>query len=241
MTSLSTAPSALSAQSTLSAPSALSAPIVLFDLDGTLTDSAPGIHGGFRHALATIGQPEPTPEMLDNVIGPPMIDTFRSLGLDEADVQRALTAYFDRYDSVGWAENSVFDGIADVLAGARDSGRRLAVATSKSERFAVRILEHFELAHYFEFIGGASNDGQRRAKADVIAHSLQALGVSATEGATSDVLMIGDRDHDVLGAARWGIPAVFVEWGYGSPAEASGAHRSARTVTELGKMLDGAA
>ncbi|MFZ2174040.1 MAG: HAD-IA family hydrolase [Rhodococcus sp. (in: high G+C Gram-positive bacteria)] len=222
-------------------PSALASPIVLFDLDGTLTDSAPGIHAGFRHALAAVGQPEPTPEMLDAVIGPPMIDTFRSLGLEGAEVDRAVAAYFERYDRVGWAENAVFDGIEEVLAGARDRGTRLAVATSKTEHFAVRILEHFGLAHYFEFIGGASNDGRRRAKSDVIAHSLQALGVDATEGTTTDVLMIGDREHDVLGAAHWGIPAVFVEWGYGSPAEATGAHSSAPTTGTLGKMLDDAA
>ncbi|WP_016880005.1 MULTISPECIES: HAD-IA family hydrolase [unclassified Rhodococcus (in: high G+C Gram-positive bacteria)] len=233
MTSLSTSLS--------SAPSALSAPIVLFDLDGTLTDSAPGIHAGFRHALATIGQPEPTDEMIDAVIGPPMIDTFRSMGLDEDVVRQAVAAYFERYDSVGWAENAVFDGVEKVLIDARDSGRRLAVATSKSERFAIRILEHFELAQYFEFIGGASDDGSRRAKSDVIAHSLRNLGVTATEGATPDVLMVGDRDHDVLGAAHWGIPAVFVEWGYGFPAEAERAHTTAQTVAHLGKMLDAAA
>ena len=233
MTSLSTSLS--------SAPSALSAPIVLFDLDGTLTDSAPGIHAGFRHALATIGQPEPTDEMIDAVIGPPMIDTFRSMGLDEDVVQQAIAAYFERYDSVGWAENAVFDGIEKVLIDARDSGRRLAVATSKSERFAIRILEHFELAHYFEFIGGASDDGSRRAKSDVIAHSLRNLGVAAAEGATPDVLMVGDRDHDVLGAAHWGIPAVFVEWGYGFPAEAERAHTTAETVAHLGRLLDAAA
>ncbi|MEV0948370.1 HAD-IA family hydrolase [Rhodococcus sp. NPDC049939] len=218
--------------------SALSAPILLFDLDGTLTDSAPGIHAGFRHALATIGQPEPTDEMIGNVVGPPMIDTFRSLGLEEHLVQRAVAAYLERYDSIGWAENSPFTGIEEMLARTSQSGRRLAVATSKSERFAVRILEHFGLAHYFEFIGGSSDDGVRRAKSDVIEHSLKNLGVTAVEGATGDVLMIGDRDHDVRGAAHWGIPTVFVEWGYGRPAEADLAHTCARTVADLGRMLD---
>ncbi|AOW94753.1 HAD family hydrolase [Rhodococcus sp. WMMA185] len=210
----------------------------MFDLDGTLTDSAPGIHGGFRHALAVIGQPEPTDEMIDSVIGPPMIDTFRSLGLEEDLVQQAIAAYVERYDAVGWAQNSPFDGIEEVLARAQRSGRRLAVATSKSERFAVRILEHFGLAHYFEFIGGSSDDGLRRAKSDVIEHSLHNLGVTVAPGSTANVLMIGDRDHDVLGAARWGIPTVFVEWGYGFPAEADRAHASARTVADLGRMLD---
>ncbi|WP_072688436.1 HAD-IA family hydrolase [Rhodococcus marinonascens] len=238
MTSLST--SQASARSAQSARSALSAPIVLFDLDGTLTDSAPGIHAGFRHALATIGQPEPTDEMIDSVVGPPMIDTFRSLGLEEDLARLAIAAYLERYDGIGWAENSTFDGIEEVLARALHSGRRLAVATSKSERFAVRILEHFGLAHYFEFIGGSSDDGSRRSKLDVIEHSLQNLGITVVEGATADVLMIGDRDHDVLGAAHWGIPTVFVEWGYGFPVEADRAHTRARTVADLGRMLDAA-
>lgn len=221
-------------------PTSSREPIVLFDLDGTLTDSAPGIHAGFRHALAAVGRPEPTGEMLDKVIGPPMIDTFRSMGLGDAEVDRAIGAYFERYDAVGWSENAVFEGIDQVLATARSGGLRLAVATSKTERFAVRILEHFELAHHFEFIGGASNDGRRRAKSDVIAHTLDALGIAAVEGGTRDVVMVGDRDHDVLGAARWGIPAIFVEWGYGSADESTGARQSVRTVTELGQVLDGA-
>ncbi|MCJ0903383.1 HAD-IA family hydrolase [Rhodococcus sp. ARC_M6] len=217
-------------------------PVVLFDLDGTITDSAPGIHAGFRHALAAVGHPEPTEEMLAAVIGPPMIDTFRSLGMTNTEVETAINTYIERYDAIGWSENSVFDGMDEVLARAKANGTRLGVATSKSERFAVRILEHFGLAEHFEFIGGASNDGVRRAKPDVIAHSLTSLGltpVAAADGGTPDVLMIGDRDHDVLGAAKFGIPALFVEWGYGSTSEAHGAHCSVASTSELGGLLDG--
>ncbi|MFE4501754.1 HAD-IA family hydrolase [Rhodococcus sp. NPDC056743] len=217
-------------------------PVVLFDLDGTITDSAPGIHRGFRHALAAVGRPEPTEEMLAAVIGPPMIDTFRSMDMPADEVDAAISAYIERYDAVGWSENSVFDGMDDVLARASAHGTRLAVATSKSERFAIRILEHFGLAHYFEFIGGASDDGSRRAKPDVIAHSLTSLGltpVSATDGGTADVIMVGDRDHDILGAAKFGIPALFVEWGYGHASEADGAHHSVASTNELGGLLDG--
>ena len=217
-------------------------PVVLFDLDGTITDSAPGIHGGFRHALATVGRPEPTEEMLASVIGPPMVDTFRSLGMTPADVDRAIAAYIERYDATGWQENSVYEGMDVVLGKARANGTRLAVATSKSERFAIRILEHFGLAEHFEFIGGASDDGTRRAKPDVIAHSLTSLGITpvlAADGGTPDVLMIGDRDHDVLGAAKYGIPTVVVEWGYGSAEEARHAFRSVSSASELGGLLDG--
>ena len=217
-------------------------PVVLFDLDGTITDSAPGIHGGFRHALATVGHPEPTEAMLASVIGPPMVDTFRSLGMAPADVDRAIAAYIERYDATGWQENSVYEGMDVVLGKARASATRLAVATSKSERFAIRILEHFGLAEHFEFIGGASDDGTRRAKPDVIAHSLTSLGITpvlASDGGTPDVLMIGDRDHDVLGAAKYGIPTVVVEWGYGSAEEARQAFRSVSSASELGGLLDG--
>ncbi len=176
------------------------------------------------------------------MIGPPMVDTFRSLGMAPADVDRAIAAYIERYDATGWQENSVYEGMDVVLGKARASGTRLAVATSKSERFAIRILEHFGLAEHFEFIGGASDDGTRRAKPDVIAHSLTSLGITpvlASDGGTPDVLMIGDRDHDVLGAAKYGIPTVVVEWGYGSAEEARQAFRSVSSASELGGLLDG--
>ncbi|TFI45045.1 HAD family hydrolase [Rhodococcus sp. 1R11] len=220
---------------------ALPASVVLFDLDGTLTDSAPGIHAGFRHALASVGAPEPTEQQLSLVVGPPLIDTLRSMGLDEEAAQRALAAYFDRYDERGWAENTAFDGIETVLTRLQDRGVRLGVATSKSERFAVRILDHFGLSRYFDFIGGASNDGSRRAKSDVIAHSLTNLGidpVKSSDGGTAGVIMIGDRDHDVHGAARFGIPAVYVEWGYGIDGESDDAAFTASNMDELAAVLE---
>ncbi|RVW05574.1 HAD-IA family hydrolase [Rhodococcus xishaensis] len=209
---------------------------MLFDLDGTLTDSALGIHNGFRHALAAIGRPEPTAEMLATVIGPPLMDSMRAMGLDEEGTAAALAAYFERYDAVGWSENEVYNGIEPMLATVQAAGARLAVATSKTEKFAIRILEHFGLAPYFEVIGGASANGSRRAKADVIEHVLGGLGIPTT-GGSADIVMIGDREHDVLGAAQWGIPTVFVEWGYGSAEEAREARWSAPTVADLEKIL----
>ena len=175
------------------------------------------------------------------VVGPPLIDTLRGLGLDEDSAQRALAAYFERYDERGWAENTAFDGIESVLTRLQDRGVRLGVATSKSERFAVRILDHFGLSRYFEFIGGASNDGTRRAKSDVIAHSLTNLGIDPVEsahGGTTGVIMIGDRDHDVHGAARFGIPTVYVEWGYGVDGESDDAAFTASSMDELATVLE---
>ncbi|MBM4489017.1 HAD hydrolase-like protein [Prescottella equi] len=217
------------------------APVLLFDLDGTLTDSALGIHNGFRHALAAVGAPAPTAEMLGTVIGPPLMDSMRGMGLDDAATAAALAAYFERYDAVGWSENQVYDGVEAMLAAAGATGARMAVATSKTEKFAIRILEHFGLADYFEVIGGASSDGSRRAKADVIGHVLGGLGLSATTGGTADVVMIGDREHDVHGAGHWGIPTVFVEWGYGATAEAGQARWTAPTVADLTRILTGTA
>ncbi len=222
------------------APGSAGAPVVLFDLDGTLTDSAPGIFAGFRHALSSVGAPAPTEDQLALVIGPPLIDTFRGMGLPEDVAQQALAVYFERYDAVGWAENTVFDGIETVLAELKDRGVRLAVATSKSERFAHRILDHFGLSGYFEFIGGASNDGARRAKSDVIAHSLRNLDLNPrgrSDGGTTGAVMVGDRDHDVHGAARFGIPTVYVDWGYGLDGEADDAVHTVETMDQLRKVL----
>lgn len=224
----------------LDAPRTSRAKVVLFDLDGTLTDSAPGILAGFRHSLASVAAPEPTEEQLALVIGPPLIDSFRTMGLPEDVAQQALQAYFERYDAKGWAENSVYEGIETVLEELKNRGIRLGVATSKSERFAHRILDHFGLSHYFEFIGGASNDGVRRAKPDVIAHSLRNLGLIPKEiadGGTAGVLMVGDRDHDVHGAARFGIPAIYVDWGYGIAGENDDAAFTVATMDELSKVF----
>ncbi|HEY5857617.1 MAG TPA: HAD-IA family hydrolase [Aldersonia sp.] len=211
---------------------------MLFDLDGTLTDSAPGILAGFRYALDSVGAPEPSPDLLAMVVGPPMIDTFRRMGLDEHRTERAVAAYFERYDGGGgWAENEMFVGIEPVLADLESRGIRLGVATSKSERLAKRIVEHFGLTHYFEFVGGSSDDLSRRAKVDVIEHTLRGLGIQPIPSGTEGVVMIGDRDHDVHGAAHWGIPTIYVGWGYGSPGENADAALTVDTVADLAEAV----
>ncbi|MGN5240669.1 MULTISPECIES: HAD hydrolase-like protein [unclassified Rhodococcus (in: high G+C Gram-positive bacteria)] len=222
-------------------PLTLPAPVVLFDLDGTLTDSARGVINGFLHAAAAVGFGVPDGN-LEWLLGPPMRDTLRSFGLGDDEVERGLTAYREYYMDTGWSENALFDGVGTMLAAVRDTGSRLAVATSKNESAAVRILEHFGIADHFEFIGGASEDGVRRAKADVVAHSLAALGievVDAAHGGTSDVVMVGDREHDIHGAGRFGIPTLFVEWGYGTGAEGAVAARTVTAVVELQRLLTG--
>jgi len=184
--------------------------LVIFDLDGTLTDSAAGIVASFRHALEHIGAPVPEGDLAGQIVGPPMHHTLHSMGLGEhADI--AVAAYRADYTTRGWAMNTPFDGIPELLADLRAAGVRLAVATSKAEPTARRILEHFGLDGYFEVIAGASIDGTRAAKADVVAHALAQL-----QPIPQTVMMIGDRSHDVEGAAVHGIDTVVVDWGYGA-------------------------
>lgn len=212
--------------------------VVLLDLDGTLTDSAPGILAGVRHALDVVGAPQPAPEVLQRVIGPPLRDTFGTLlGLAPEQVEPAMAAYLQRYDERGWAENAVYDGVPELLATVRGAGLRMAVATSKNERFAARIVEHFGLAPYLELVAGASDDGHRRAKADVVERALRGLGLDPAPGATPDVVMVGDREHDVDGAGVWGIPTALVGWGYGSAAEHARARWSVPDTASLAALL----
>jgi phosphoglycolate phosphatase-like HAD superfamily hydrolase len=208
---------------------------VIFDLDGTLTDSAAGIVASFRHALGEIGAVVPEGDLAGRIVGPPMHVTLTSMGLgDRAD--EAVTAYRADYTARGWAMNSVFDGIPALLTDLGAAGVRLAVATSKNELTARRIIEHFGLDEHFEVIAGASPDDVRSSKADVVAHALAQLAPLPQR-----VLMVGDRSHDVEGAAAHGIDTVVVEWGYGasdfSGPEAVNAFRHVSTIDGLREVL----
>jgi phosphoglycolate phosphatase len=185
-----------------------SAQLVIFDLDGTLTDSAEGIVASFLHALAHIGAPVPDGDLAAQIVGPPMDDTFRSMVGEHA--EDAITAFRAEYGTRGWAMNALFDGIEPLLADLRAAGVRLAVATSKLEPTARRILAHFGLDQHFEVIAGASPDGSLKTKVEVLAHALEQL-----RPLPDRVLMVGDRSHDVHGAAAHGIDTVVVGWGYG--------------------------
>jgi phosphoglycolate phosphatase len=208
--------------------------LVIFDLDGTLTDSAKGIVSSFRHALGEIGAEVPDGDLATRIVGPPMHHTLQEMGLRDADA--AIAAYRADYSTRGWAMNSLFDGIPQLLADLRAAGVRLAVATSKAEPTARRILEHFGLDENFEVIAGASLDGVRATKADVVAHALAQL-----EPLPERVVMVGDRAHDVEGAAAHGINTVVVDWGYGradfaAPLAVTPAAHVA-TVEELREVL----
>lgn len=205
--------------------------LVIFDLDGTLTDSAAGIVASFRHALAHIGAPVPDGDLTGRLVGPPMHHTLAELGLG-AQADAAMAAYRADYTTRGWAMNSLFDGIVPLLEDLRAAGVRLAVATSKVEPTARKILAHFGLDGYFEVIAGASVDGTRAAKSDVVAHALRQL-----EPLPERVLMVGDRRHDADGAAAHGIDTVLVGWGYGRDDAVDDATTRVGDITELREVL----
>ncbi|MEO6715540.1 MAG: HAD-IA family hydrolase [Mycobacteriales bacterium] len=206
-------------------------PAVLFDLDGTLTDSGPGIINSVTYALAGVGAPAVAPRALRAFIGPPLRESFVALGIEP---MAAIAKYREYYDEIGMFENSVYDGIPPLLEELRSSGVRLGVATSKPTVFAVRILEHFDLLDHFEVVVGDELDGSRRHKHQVIEAALAALGIDSTVA-----VMIGDREADVLGAARCGVHCIGAGWGYGEPGElaTAGAAVIAATPAALRTLL----
>ncbi|MCF8589365.1 HAD hydrolase-like protein [Gordonia liuliyuniae] len=218
--------------------------VLLFDLDGTITDSYPGISRSFLYALDVLGEPAPPAEFLQTIVGPPLVESMRALGYDEATSAAGVRAYRARYDVTGWLENSVYDGMAELLADLADDGRTLALATSKNEQIARNIVDHFGLTSYFTFVGGADDGAGRIGKEAVVRHVLGALDIT---GETERVLMIGDRSHDVDGAAACRVPALGVRWGYAHAGELEAAldragapgqnERIVETVPQLRKVL----
>lgn len=206
---------------------------ILFDLDGTLTDSGEGIMNCATLALSHFGLPVPDRTAMRVFVGPPLDETFRKFGVPANRTDEAIAVYRSRYTTVGKFENFPYPGIADMLKRLRDQGHRLFVATSKPEHMSVEILEKFGLAQYFERICGATMDTSRSKKADVIAYLLQLTG------AGKDAVMVGDTAYDVIGAAAHGIPTVGVSWGYGTvdDMKAAGAAAIAYSVEELLALL----
>lgn len=206
---------------------------ILFDLDGTLTDSGEGIMNCAALALERFGIPIPPRDALRVFIGPPLHDTFRQFGVPEDQVDEAIRIYRSRYVPIGKFENTPYPGIRELLEQLRAQGHRLFVATSKPEDMSVEILEHFDLARFFDRICGASLDRSRSSKDAVIAYLLQ------QHGTEEPMVMVGDTVFDILGAAAHGIPAVGVAWGYGSVEEMkkAGAAAIAATMDELLSIL----
>lgn len=206
---------------------------ILFDLDGTLTDSGEGIINCATLALNHFGLPVPDREALRVFVGPPLDETFLKFGVPADKTDEAIAVYRSRYTTVGKFENFPYPGVEALLQKLLRDGHRLFVATSKPESMSVEILEKFGLAKYFEKICGATFDGSRSKKADVIAYLL------AQVGSSQEMLMVGDTAYDVIGAAAHGIPAIGVAWGYGKAEDmrSAGAVGIAETMDDLYRLL----
>ncbi len=210
---------------------------LFFDLDGTLTDPFRGISNSILHALDRMGREKPERAFLRRFIGPPLVPAFREyLGMTAEEAKKALGYYREYFSVTGLFENEVYPGIPETLRTLRESGFVPCVATSKPEPFARRILEHFSLAEHFAEICGATLDGTRGTKAQVLGELLDRL--HPEEG--SRFTMIGDRLHDAEGAREVGIETVGVLWGYGSREELTeaGCVLLAERPEELPGLLD---
>ncbi len=214
----------------------MSVDTLFFDLDGTLVDSEQGIVASIQYALAGLGRPVPSREELLPWIGPPLRDSFGQLfPHDPALVERALALYRERYGADGWRELRVFDGIPEAIGALRSAGHRLAVVTSKNEGFARRIIGHLPFGACFEEVVGASDDGHRRFKVDLIAEALRRLAVVPAR-----CWMTGDRHMDMEGAVAHRMRCVGVLWGFGSRKElsAAGATRLVDAPAQLPQAYD---
>lgn len=211
---------------------------ILFDLDGTITNSELGILNCVQYALGKMGIEEPDRKKLLPFIGPPLHDTFRDMfSLTDEQARQATAFYRERYSPIGKFECSVYPGVEEMLRALKDSGRKLILATSKPTGFATEILEHFGLISLFDFIGGATLDGSRSTKEDVISYVLESGMVSDRE----DLVMVGDTKFDVTGAAYFGIPTVAVTYGFGPREELieAGATALADSADEVAAILLG--
>lgn len=206
---------------------------ILFDLDGTLTDPKEGITKCVQYALKYFGIEADTEELVD-FIGPPLLESFQKYyHLDDTQGQMALKKYRERFTDIGIFENGVYPGIAELLSKLKGQGRKIALATSKPGVYAQRILEKYELLPYFDVVVGSELDGRRTDKGEVITEAIRQLQMSAAH--KKDILMIGDRLHDMIGAAKNQIDRLGVYYGYAHQGEleSAGADYIVHTVSEL--------
>lgn len=206
---------------------------VFFDLDGTLTDSGEGIINCATLALNHFGLPVPSRQEMRVFVGPPLDQTFIRFGVPSDKTDEAIRVFRSRYTTVGKFENFPYPGVREMLESLKAEGCRVFVATSKPESLANEVLNHFDLAKYFEKICGATMDGSRSHKADVIRYLL--AQVSGVE----NIVMVGDTAYDVIGAAEHQIPCIGVSWGYGLVEDMlnAGAVKIAHSPEELAQMI----
>lgn len=211
---------------------------LLFDLDGTLTDPAQGITNSFIHALTFFGIEIPSYETLCTFIGPPLPATFKNVfGFSDDKAMEGVAKYREYFSVKGLFENFVYDDIPELLQILKKNGKKLLVATSKPEEYSIKILKHFNLASYFDFICGSNMDETRSKKEEVIEYALSLCNISNKD--KPKVLMIGDREHDIIGANKNGIQSCGVLYGYGNAEELqkAGATFIAKTPKDILKII----
>lgn len=210
---------------------------ILFDLDGTLTESGEGIMKSVQYALEKLGKPEPELDKLRVFVGPPLVEQFMKYAdLDLDTAREAVKFYRERYTTIGIFENRPYPGIVELLKELKESGYTVAVSSSKPEPFVVQILEHFHMAEYFDEMVGSCMNETRTSKTEVIEETLERLGMKEKR---DQVLMVGDKEHDVFGARKSGLSCVAVAYGYGTMEELTQAEplKIVNTVEELAEFL----
>ena len=208
---------------------------ILFDLDGTLTDSGEGITKSVQYALEKIGKPETDLQKLRIFVGPPLLEEFEEFaGIDEETAKKAVEFYRERYAPIGIYENELYPGIVEMLSGLKARGYRLGIASSKPENFVKIVAEYFHIDSYFEEIVGSEISGGRTNKTEVIEEALRRMGLSDHR---EQVIMVGDKEHDVFGARQAGLECIAVSFGYGTKEELENAH-PLRIVDSAEEILD---
>ena len=210
--------------------------VIAFDLDGTLSDPSRGLIASFVYALKKMGVDYGEPESLKRFIGPPLYDEWqRVFGFTKEEAARALLIFREFYQVYGWWDNEIYDGVPKMLSDLKAAGKKIILATSKPEVFAIKILKMFDIAKYFDFIGGAATDKTRDKKAEVLEYSLNSIGITDRSG----VILVGDRIYDAEGAGECGIDSMGVLYGHGSREEilSSGFTLIAETTADISKIL----
>jgi len=214
----------------------------LFDLDGTLTDSKEGILNSLVFSLGSFGIEVPDKYELTKLLGPPLHVSFKEyFGFSDEAVVDAVAKYREYFNDKGIFENKLYDGIVEILDELKNNGATLAISTSKPTHYAEIIARHFNISHYFDVISGAEMDGSNSSKKEVISIALSKLGFKNLIQTEKDelklrkIVMIGDREHDIIGARQVGIDGIGVTWGYsgGGELEAAGADHIVNSPKEL--------
>lgn len=215
---------------------------ILFDLDGTLTDPKIGITSSVQYALRAFGIDEPNLDKLEPFIGPPLTDSFMEFyDFTKEQAQQAVVKYRERFDKQGIYENTMYEGIDKMLSALKEGGKILSIASSKPTPLVTRVLEHFRIKQYFDYIVGSEFDGTRSKKEEVVAYALEQMAPDLQDARErkARVAMVGDRKFDVEGAKAFGLTSVGVSFGYASEGEleAAGADYIVDTVSELEELL----